>query len=382
MIDDARRIFEERARISENTARQIGFIRTGISGLEGVVAKLTDSPEDATPAPARANIDRVPKLAYVGANGVVQGIAAGASLVSALSATDYLPAAGYVMTRTVVQFLDPNTPLDAAVTTFNNLSGPGVAALLPNLWNLLTKGRVWQSAVSSAPFAVYTIVVNATATDWLGSQGSRGILAAIRTGQRHLPSLWDTLRSSLGRSTGGPGTVVKALRHRQRTPTPTIMAIPKRLPSPTRSTPHSSQVRQPRFRSAPAPSRRMIRHSTIRAIPKRPIALPSPTRSTPHSSQVRQPRFRSAPAPSRRMIRHSTIRAIPKRPIALPSPTRSTPHSSQVRQLRFRSAPAPSCRMILQSKTFHMSRLCPISVPGPAPLLHPPRRQSTAPPIE
>ncbi|WP_232005033.1 alpha/beta hydrolase, partial [Mycobacterium sp. ACS1612] len=195
-IETAKRMFEERGgHISDNTDRQISFIRSDISHLAHLGAQLVDAPQEGSAMPGRENVDFWPKLGYTAVTVLVRGTAAGASLTDPLSASDVLPATAYLIARSILELRDPNVNERDAANTFNNFTPPGLVAIVPNVANLASHGGIFDSAKSAWPWIVYLIGANATWGNWVGQQLSGFVSYAILAGQRHLPTVRDTVQS-------------------------------------------------------------------------------------------------------------------------------------------------------------------------------------------
>jgi hypothetical protein len=206
-IETAQRMFEEQGgHISDNTARQLAFIRTDISHLEHLRAQLVDPPEGAGGTETRKpNVDFWPKLGYVATTGAIRGTAAVASLTNLLSASDVVPSFAFLMTRSVLELRDPNVTQRDAANTFRNFTPPGLVALLPNAANLRTHGRIFDSVHEAAPWIGYSVGANATWGNWTGERLTQGISGVIGVLQRHVPTVSDTVWSWLSRPSAPQG---------------------------------------------------------------------------------------------------------------------------------------------------------------------------------
>ena len=114
--------------------------------------------------------------------------------------SDVLPATAFLMTRSIMELRDPNVTQRDAANTFNNFTPPGLVAIVPNVVNLATNGRVFENVGPAAPWIAYSIAANATWGNWVGGRLSHGVSGLIDASQRHWPTVRDTVQSWLGGS--------------------------------------------------------------------------------------------------------------------------------------------------------------------------------------
>jgi hypothetical protein len=207
LIEEVRTEFERRARISENLATQIGFLREDLKDLEELGDRLSGRPRQRLGVggyfrrgfSSSENPQVASKLAFVGAHAVPHTFAVIAGwLLNSPSGASATADAFYAFLRAGEVALDPEKTTADAKQVFNNLTAeilgntPIDLAVIVN--HLLGQPDFWENPVAQGLLTTYLGLFSATYAGWTGEKIADG----VNWGVAATPPAWRAAQRGVG----------------------------------------------------------------------------------------------------------------------------------------------------------------------------------------